>query len=166
MASGHLVNPKPDSHWVPETSMHQRLSDLLIPSYRVLLWLQISVVPKPPCFGPRLYPPSGCWQGWKGSDKTQRDTRGLLVCWNGHCHCAWSLETFFNMHFSDPVATPRFCVSFLLMAPVGEPIHRLSLRECSPVTCFGFVFSGFIRHWLEHARYFFFFFWINVLNKV
>lgn len=125
-------------------------SDLLIPSYHVLLWLQISAVPKPPHFGSRLYPTSGCWQGWKGADKTQRGIRVLLremtMCWDGHCHCSWSLETSFNMHFSDPVATPRFCVSFLLMAPVGEPVHRLSLRECFPVTCFGFVFSGFIRH--------------------
>ena len=129
---------------MPETSIHQRPSDLLIPSYRVLLWLQISAMPKPPHFGSRFYPPSGCWQGWKGADKTQRDTRGLLremtMCWDGPCHCSWSLETFFNMHFSDPVVAHRFCVSFLLMAPVGEPVNRLSLRECFPVTCFGLCF--------------------------
>ena len=101
-------------------------------------------MPKPPCFGSRLYPPSGCWQEWKGADKTQRDIRGLLremtMCWDGHCHCSWSLETFFNMHFSDPGAAPRFCVFFLLMAPVDEPVNRLSLKECFPVTCFGLCF--------------------------
>ena len=55
-------------------------------------------------------------------------------------HCPRSLETFFDVHFTDPDATLRLCVSFLLMAPMGEPMHRLSLRECFPVSRFCFCF--------------------------
>lgn len=93
VASGHLVNPKPDSHWVPETSMHQRLSDLLYQVIRFCCGCRFQQCPKPPHFGSRLYPTSGCWQGWKGADKTQRGIRGLLwemtMCWDSHCHCSW-----------------------------------------------------------------------------
>lgn len=69
------------------------------------------------------------------------------------------------MHFSDPVAAPRFCVSFLLMACVGEPVNRLSLRECFPVTCFGLCFLR-LHMPLTGACQIVFFFLINVLNKV
>lgn len=69
------------------------------------------------------------------------------------------------MHFSDPVVAHRFCVSFLLMAPVGEPVNRLSLRECFPVTCFGLCFLR-LHMPLTGACQIVFFFLINVLNKV
>lgn len=63
------------------------------------------------------------------------------------------------MHFSDPVVAPRFCVSFLLMAPVGEPVNRLSLRECFPVTCFGlFSQASYAIDWSMPDSFFFFFF--------
>lgn len=44
-----------------------------------------------------------------------------------------------DVHFTDPEATLRLCVSFLLMAPMGEPMHRL-LLECVPVSRFCFCF--------------------------
>lgn len=134
--------------------MHQRLSDLLIPSYQVLLWLQISTVPKPPHFGSRLYPTSGCWQGWKGADKTQK--RGIRGPVRDDHVLGWPLSLFM-----ESWRHPLICISVTQLQPldfvflfsdgsVGEPVHRLSLRECFPVTCFGFVFLGFICHWLEH----------------
>lgn len=70
------------------------------------------------------------------------------------------------MHFSDPVVAHRFCVSFLLMAPVGEPVNRLSLRECFPVTCFGLCFLRLHTPLTGACQIVFFFFLINVLNKV
>ena len=72
------------------------------------------------------------------------------------------------MHFSDPVAAPRVCVFFLLMAPVDEPVNRLSLKECFPVTCFGLCFLRLHTPLTGACQIvvFFFVFWINVLNKV
>lgn len=113
MASAHLVNPKPGSHWVPETSMHQRHNDLLIPSYQVLLWLQISAVPKPPSFGSKAVSSLKLLTRMEreavvgeGSDKTWRDQdvfsesqgndRVLdeVSCSVSQHRCPWSLETF------------------------------------------------------------------------